>query len=924
MVTQRSALFGLMLSLGVLGATACEDKTPINIEPDVPPLTITVTPPSVEITEGQTAQLVAQVTGGEQGGDKSVTWASSNTSVATISANGNVVTVNGVAEGTATISATANADPNVTGAGVVKVNAAAGNVPPTISIKSITTGATNTPVVVNNVFGQIEITLNLDVPQGTQIDRVEVLANGVEIYRQGFSGAELSLAADEAQSAVELVASWNTAKFDASALGTAGNVKGDYDNGPTEIVAQVIGPQGTVTANTSQTITLNNTPFIYTRLNYPATNAFNVGTSLIWYTGDIVIDALGVRFNDNATQDLSQISVTNTGSDVATSTDMDGSDGFKLTLQKSGGSAGSRIDALESAGVTFTLAAVTAGGAAGPGCVVTENSPTPLNISCAVSGGAMTLPSALNWDNVAPTITLFDLTPLTIGCGASACYINGAFAFAIRPGFFAATDAGVGSVTAMFKAGTSSSTLMDVATGADLPESVTADTYITAATVKDALGNSRTQYASLGGVGQNSATGAQQFGVDYTPPTMTFASGPANMSVNPATTTWTLSASDGGVGPSGFSTTPFSVNLKLWRPVTPSETCYTPDGTFPGTPAGSCTNSSGIIYTTDDGVVPINAVVGPNDPYEGYWLIDAFASDLAKNVSSPNGQRITLWDQTAPTAVGVAFPLPLNGGTQTAFSTLAFDNVELASGQGSLSYNVGAYVLKTEQQTLPGAAYGPQDGFTGGVTGINAGFTVPALIKSLQTFGGAVNALDGASVWVYDYAGASSPTATQAIQAAGVTNGFPSFTNAQMTGYTDPTATNATVCVSTGGSGCAGASKTSTVLSATATGSTAGGQTFANPFTNVSFWWQEGGAGTTWRQLPGTVTTTVSENSTTQIRTWTYSLNLTTTGLDVTTNGTKCPTALGFTSLNVVAIGATSTGTGVVSVTPFTVTMSCT
>ena len=53
--------------------------------------------------------------------DRGVTWASSNTAVATVDAAGNV---RGVAPGQTTIIASSHADPNVKGAAVVVVTAA--------------------------------------------------------------------------------------------------------------------------------------------------------------------------------------------------------------------------------------------------------------------------------------------------------------------------------------------------------------------------------------------------------------------------------------------------------------------------------------------------------------------------------------------------------------------------------------------------------------------------------------------------------------------------------------------------------------------------------------------------------------------------------------------------------------------------------
>jgi hypothetical protein len=929
MVRHKSALLGLTLSLAVLGMTACEDKTEVQVPPNENPLTISVTPASVTIEEGASAQMVAQVTGGETGGDKSVSWTSSNTAVASVSANGNVVTVTGVSAGTSTIRATANADANVSAAAVVQVEAAGGNVPPTISIKSITRTATNVPVNINNVFGQIEITLNLDVPQGTEVDRVELLANNQVIYTQQFAGAELGLALDEAQSAVELVASWNTADFDRSQLGSAGTVVGSHANGSTDVTAQVIGPQGTVTANTSTTIVLNNTAFMYARLNYPTTSAINTGTGLVWYTGDIVVDAMGVRFNDNAAQDVASITMNNTGSDPETTTDSDGSDGFQLTLQKSGGSSSSRIDALETAGVTLSMNSVTVGGTTGPTCVVTEDSPTPLNLACAVLGGNVLLPSALNWDNVAPTITLFDMTAATLGCApALACYISGnsatpAFAFSVRSGFFAHTDFGVGSPTATFEAGTSSSSLVPVTTGGDLAESVVPN-YIARATTCDALQNCRSQYASTGGVGQNSATGAQLFGVDSTDPTATVDNATPNMSINPfASPAWTISFSDAGVGPSGFSGTPVSVQLKRTTPA--GSTCYVPGAIFPLSTVNCTTSSGAINYQADDGVIHVDEANIPGTG-EGYWEITAFVRDQARNFSKPNIDRITLYDLVPPVSGGIGGPSSLPGGANVTFSAGVSDNIDLGWIEPYLTYAGGP---SFQYPNVALGAYGVADGLVSNTTG---NFTVSGFIRSVEgTLGtgrssGVVNEASQVDFDVYDVAGNTVNTNVNINAAVQFAAGGPVPNLATISAtifapanvnhgnfiHQPPSAPQ--VCRGTA-SACGSTPPASTVLSATMTGPNA---TFANPFTRVEFYYQDP-INLRW-YLIGVGTPSASDATVTSTRTWTYSFTWTVTGL-TQSDGTPLVNA----AVNLVAVGVHSSGSAILSTgTPITIDITAT
>lgn len=87
----------------------------VNTNPEI--LSVTVTPSSVTIEEGETVTLSASVEA-EEGADTSVTWSSSNSSVASVNASGNVT---GQSTGSATIVANSNADASKSGAAEVTV-----------------------------------------------------------------------------------------------------------------------------------------------------------------------------------------------------------------------------------------------------------------------------------------------------------------------------------------------------------------------------------------------------------------------------------------------------------------------------------------------------------------------------------------------------------------------------------------------------------------------------------------------------------------------------------------------------------------------------------------------------------------------------------------------------------------------------------
>ena len=96
-------------------------STPVNVT------SVTVSPSTKTVSIGDTAQLTTTVLPADAT-DKTVTWSSSDNSVATVSANG---LVTALAVGTATITATSNDDNTIKGTCVVTVNN------PTVSVTSV-------------------------------------------------------------------------------------------------------------------------------------------------------------------------------------------------------------------------------------------------------------------------------------------------------------------------------------------------------------------------------------------------------------------------------------------------------------------------------------------------------------------------------------------------------------------------------------------------------------------------------------------------------------------------------------------------------------------------------------------------------------------------------------------------------------------
>lgn len=104
---------------------ACSDNDPVDPGPDPEPdpgdpevSAVVVSPEEAEIEIGETVSLTAEVEG-DDGVSEAVTWTSSDADIADVSSSG---VVTGVAEGTATIRATSDADTDVFGEADVTVN----------------------------------------------------------------------------------------------------------------------------------------------------------------------------------------------------------------------------------------------------------------------------------------------------------------------------------------------------------------------------------------------------------------------------------------------------------------------------------------------------------------------------------------------------------------------------------------------------------------------------------------------------------------------------------------------------------------------------------------------------------------------------------------------------------------------------------
>ncbi|MCC7132626.1 MAG: Ig-like domain-containing protein, partial [Gemmatimonadales bacterium] len=170
-------MFRPFLLLGLVALASCGGgSTGPNPPPPPPPPTVSVAPPTLTLTVGETGQLNATVTGSSA----SVAWSSSSTGVATVSQTG-LVTAAGV--GTATITASLTGQSNIQATAAVTVNAP----PVAIGVTGITQNGQ--AVTLTDVKKTITFAVDLTVPAtfngsarvllGTKVAGSVPIVNGV-------------------------------------------------------------------------------------------------------------------------------------------------------------------------------------------------------------------------------------------------------------------------------------------------------------------------------------------------------------------------------------------------------------------------------------------------------------------------------------------------------------------------------------------------------------------------------------------------------------------------------------------------------------------------------------------------------------------------------------------------------------------------
>ena len=693
----------LWSGLVVAGVAACGDDVTVAPPPNQGVQSVTVGPTGVTISVGQTLQMAAAVNA-DAGVATTVTWTSSNPATASVNPTSGLVT--GVASGSVAITACSTVATGVCGQATVTV---ASTTPAVISIKSITAGNTNTPVNINNVAGQIEVTMNLD--SGTQtVSSVDVLIDGAVACSQGFSSIQLAtaraqaalVASDNPNAAlvVEIQCSINTAEFDPT-TGIA-----EFLNGAHQVSARVnlVGSAPVATPST-QLIFNNASGFVVTLTTNNGTDpgsAIDPRTGLQWMGGSVTLNFLGVSYVSGAT--ISNISFPLFGKTVA------------AALTAGAGSV------TYSEGTTWTAINTGIGNYMSPitgeplpiGTAVLSNG-QPLAVTNAIlnasssPAGNTTIPAltTIRVDNVAPGVTAAN--PLAAPQTAitqplmTAVWVNATTSFAAGNAALgvpslatlnaltggADVEEGVDAITVQFfatalgaalPAGCSTTGLTAITTGSQLTETTVSLSFRVRIIIKDALGNITCFSLAPGGV-----VGAQ-FGADFTAPTGTVAgpaAGPPGLNVDPGN--FAVTASDNA---SGFDPAGGLLVIMTRLNVGGTTTCVIGSGT-------GCVNPASQPLTFD-------ATGGANT--EGYYTTTITLVDQAGNTTVLVTARLYEYDVTLPAfSGGISLPSLIAGAATNTFTATVTDNLDLNTIFGDVTYPTA--VLRYPSQSI--GAWGP-------------------------------------------------------------------------------------------------------------------------------------------------------------------------------------------------------------------------
>jgi hypothetical protein len=725
----RKLLLAGVLAFGGLtaacGDTVVQTPTPTGVQ------SVSVTPPTATIAAGTSIQLAVSVVA-DAATAKTVTWTTSSAAVATVDATGKVT---GVGAGTATIIATSTADASKSAAAAITVTAIV-LTNPSIGINSVT-DATGNPVQLNNVNGQINVTVNTS---GGGL--IEVFLSNV-CTSNTIAATDVAVASQQATSAQAgtVTLSFNTAQIAANAP--------RFPNGNYCVKARLTNGTSVVVATNTVPLTLNNA------------NVFNGTLAFVSQTGgptSAVSSINGLNYNQGTlTATINPIIFTGSAPAVFVS-------GYFTRNGEMAGGASPGV-------VSFTNTPVTAGVAT---IVFTDTSATGVNnifqYTSLAAGDTLYITSATDASGnpvsvgtgpvaipSARGVRIDNDIPLNAGAtytvNAPNGYIGASYLFSSGTGGTAASDTrggvpGVGGVTTTYYVGAAGSAAFAVANSCNV-------TGLTASTDPSALANTTATNIDAAKVVVKDALGNQvcqdvivttllgpttSFGVDKIAPNISMTTANNGAAANTGYNTAHNFSFIYNDTISGFGNTTSPLKGTLTKNFFTAGTSAAADcviGTYSAT-AKTCaavvitpTSNSGTPPNVANSIDMTNGTLVP-----GYYFVTANVTDLAGNVSG-TVTRLAAFDNVAPVIAG----LTQSPATVAAMGTVtvtgnATDNLDLTSSKGNLTYATAALPF----QGVAGTTFGPNFDATTVTTGA-ASVALPNVYRGLQSApGGAITA----------------------------------------------------------------------------------------------------------------------------------------------------------------------------------------